>query len=151
MIRRGETQIMDEDEIEHLLVSTKDEPLTNREYKKLTGLSRNALSLRKQRYGVSQPRGNPMSRRRDDTIGSYKAVECIVRDGDKSIPTKKLIDKAINILKKRFPELDKSGIQLVRSKLRRNYVLSNDKNIDCHSGAIYGLRLPFNRLIEAFD
>ena len=151
MTRRGDTQIMNEDEIEHLLISTKDNPLPNKEYEKLTGLSRNALSLRKQKYGVSQPRGNPVSRRRDDTIASYEAAEAIVRDGDKSIPVKKLIDKAIDMIKKKFPNLDKSGIQLVRSKLRRRHVLSCDKTIDSHSGSIYGLRLPLNRLIEAFD
>ena len=142
---------MDEDEIEHLLTSTKNEPLPNKEYEKLTGLSRNALRLRKQKSGVSQPRGNPLSLRRDDTVTAYEEIEGIVRDGDKSIPVKRLIDKAIRMLRKKFPDLNKSGIQLVRSKLRRKYALSCDKSVDSHSGALYGLSLPMNRLIEAFD
>jgi len=89
--------------------------------------------------------------KRTDLVRHYEAIEEMLVDvGISYDAVEQRIDQAMVTCRKQNPELDQDGYQLIRQRLRRNYLPDKNANIDSHRGHLQALRLPLSRIAEVF-
>ncbi|WP_299202530.1 hypothetical protein [uncultured Amphritea sp.] len=115
-----------------------------------SGLSEKTVSSVKAKLGLTR-------RRTQKNVAKMPIVKSMLIDGFQAMTVSEVVDplerlkRVMGMLSKKYPDSTQYQLLVVRNQISSKLGVDKNNYVDAHSGYIYALRLPMNRIAEVLQ